>query len=86
MKNNILLISILCSAANLQSQVGINTSSPQATLDVAASPSDQVKADGFIAPRLTGSALKSKDNLYGASQMGAIVFATTASPDAGQDA
>ena len=64
-------------------QVGINTSVPQATLDVVASPLNNTKIDGLIAPRLTGAELKSKDALYQATtpsflgQTGAIVYVTT---------
>lgn len=64
-------------------QVGVNTTDPKATLDVVASPSDATKVDGFIAPRLTGAELKSKDALYQpttpsvAGQTGAIVYITT---------
>lgn len=58
------------------SQVGINTTSPKATLDVAVNITDPSKADGFIAPRLKGSELKSKDALYGSDQKGTIVYVT----------
>lgn len=59
-------------------QVGINTTAPQATLDVMSAPSDLTKTDGFIAPRLTGAELKSKDLNYTISQTGAIVYVTQA--------
>lgn len=73
---------ILCSSF-IFSQVGINTETPQATLEVVASPTDLTKVDGVIAPRLSGDQLKSKDALYGTAQTGAIIYATSASPDAG---
>lgn len=60
-------------------QVGIDTSDPKATLDVVAKPLDLSKADGIIAPRLTGNELKAKDNLYGIGQNGVFIFATSAS-------
>lgn len=59
-------------------QIGVNTTDPKATLDVAASPADAAKIDGFIAPRLTGNELKAKDALYLAPQTGAVVYITQA--------
>ena len=56
--------------------VGINTSTPAATLDVVASPNISTRVDGFIAPRLKGSELQSKDALYTTTQDGAIVYIT----------
>ena len=61
-----------------EGRVGINTSTPAATLDVVASPSISTRIDGLIAPRLKGSELKSKNNLYTADQDGAIVYVTEA--------
>ncbi|SEV93475.1 hypothetical protein SAMN05421841_0266 [Chryseobacterium wanjuense] len=62
-------------------QVGINTPNPQATLDVVGQEKNLRKVDGIIAPRLAGNQLKAKDGLYGSSQIGAIVYATSpASP------
>ena len=58
--------------------VGINTSTPAATLDVVASPNISTRVDGFIAPRLKGSELQTKDALYTAIQDGAIVYVTEA--------
>lgn len=60
------------------SQVGIDTSDPKATLDVAAKPTDILFPDGIIAPRLTGNELKTKDNAYGSDQNGTIIFVTSA--------
>ncbi len=58
--------------------VGINTSTPAATLDVVASPNISTRVDGLIAPRLKGSELQTKDALYTAIQDGAIVYVTEA--------
>lgn len=80
------LVSIALLGATLtMAQVGINTEEPKATLDVSASPEDMTLIDGFIAPRLTGDELKDKDALYTAAtgQTGTIVYATSASSDAG---
>ncbi|UOV00034.1 hypothetical protein MUU74_08775 [Chryseobacterium daecheongense] len=57
-------------------QVGINTESPKATLEVAGTPTDNTKYDGIIAPRITGDQLKAKN--YSASQTGALVYITSA--------
>ncbi|MFV0529864.1 MAG: hypothetical protein ACK5MD_00295 [Flavobacteriales bacterium] len=54
-------------------QVGINTESPKATLDVVAK--DGV-AGAIIAPRLTGEQIKDADSKYDATREGAIVYAT----------
>lgn len=65
-------------------QVGINTQTPMATLDIVASPSDLTKIDGIIAPRITGDQLKAKDTLYtkttstNAGQTGVIIYVTDA--------
>ncbi len=60
----------------LRAQSGINTKSPQATLDVATS-NDPNMPEGLIGPRMTGEQLKAKDALYGAEQDGALVYITT---------
>ncbi|WP_313029632.1 hypothetical protein [Soonwooa sp.] len=81
MKSNILLISsIVISTFTFaqEGRVGINTTSPAATLDVIASPTITTRIDGFIAPRLTGEHLKAKDALYTNAQDAAIVYVTEA--------
>lgn len=77
MKKQFILLSSLITGFAF-SQVGINTETPKATLDVMASPSDITKIDGFIAPRLKGSELKAKDANYDTQQTGAIVYVTEA--------
>lgn len=57
-------------------QVGVNTQTPQATLDVVGNPTDTAKYDGIIAPRITGDQLKLKT--YSSSQTGALVYVTSA--------
>lgn len=76
MKKKLLIAGAFCSSVGMFSQMGVNTTNPQATLDVVATPSVTTKADGFIAPRLTGSELKAKDNAYGNSQKGTIIYVT----------
>lgn len=77
MKKIIITIGVLVSGA-AYSQVGIDTETPKATLDVAGKPSDLTKADGIIAPRLKGSELKAKDALYTAEQKASLVYVTEA--------
>lgn len=76
--NKYLFLPIALISIYSYSQVGINEETPNATLDVAASPADMTKVDGVIAPRLTGDELAAKDVLYEAPQTGAIVYATAA--------
>lgn len=58
-------------------QVGINTETPKATLDVVGTPTDLTKADGIIAPRISGNNLANKDALYTSAQTGTIVYVTS---------
>ncbi|HAO07606.1 MAG TPA: hypothetical protein DCQ50_11570 [Chryseobacterium sp.] len=69
---------ILTNAQTSPGKVGINTTSPNATLDVAGNPTDVNAADGILAPRLTGDELKAKDVLYGTDQTGTLVYITAA--------
>lgn len=78
MKKNIILLGALLSTGAYHAQVGIDTQTPQATLDVVAKPLDLTKTDGIIAPRLRGVELKAKDGNYSSSQTGAIVYVTEA--------
>lgn len=76
MKNKLFTLAFLSASAFTFAQVGINTNSPQATLDVVGIPENTSKLDGVIAPRLTGVQLKAKN--YMAAQTGAIVYVTLA--------
>ena len=78
MKKNIIFLFIHVMSITVFSQVGINTNTPKATLDVVASPLVTSKIDGLIAPRLKGSELKSKGTLYTAEQDATIVYVTEA--------
>jgi len=60
----------------IQAQVGINTSTPHATLDVNGKPTDNTVLDGIIAPRITGDQLRAKT--YTAAQTGAMVYVSAA--------
>ncbi|WP_106917728.1 hypothetical protein [Chryseobacterium aurantiacum] len=70
------LIAILFSGL-AYSQVGINTDTPNSTLDVMINPTVS-KPEGIIAPRMTGDVLKGKDLLYGTAQNAALVYVTGA--------
>ncbi|GEN78212.1 hypothetical protein CHA01nite_39520 [Chryseobacterium hagamense] len=61
-------------------QVGINTQTPAATLDVAArtTGTSTTTAEGLIAPRLTLADLNAKAAAYGASQAGSLIYVTDA--------
>lgn len=75
MKKTVLILFVGLSGFSY-SQVGINTTTPQATLEVTGFPADPLKLDGVIAPKLTGNQLAAKT--YTAMQTGAIVYATAA--------
>ena len=55
-------------------QVGINTQTPETTLEVVGKPDDISHYDGIIPPRITGNQLALK--FYSSSKKRAIVFAT----------
>jgi hypothetical protein len=77
MNKLLLSISALVYAANVSAQtgkVGINTETPQATLDIKGVASDPTAHDGIIAPRLTGDELSKKN--YTSAQTGALVYVT----------
>ena len=60
---------------SLRAQVGINTTTPETTLDVVGKPNDSNHYDGIIPPRVTGDQLSAK--FYSSAKKGAIVFATS---------
>lgn len=61
-------------------QVGINTQTSAATLDVAAltTGTSTTTAEGLIAPRLTIADLNAKASAYGSSQAGSLIYVTDA--------
>ncbi|WP_126651102.1 beta strand repeat-containing protein [Chryseobacterium aureum] len=75
MKKKLLPLAVLLSIA-IEAQVGINTTTPQATLDVTGTPGVTTSLDGIIAPRLTGDELRAKT--YTGAQTGALVYVTNA--------
>lgn len=78
MTKKLLLAATIAVSSIAYAQVGINTATPKATLDVTSAPSDPTKIDGFIAPRLTGAELKAKDANYDVPQTGTIIYVTQA--------
>ncbi|MGE8431537.1 hypothetical protein [Chryseobacterium joostei] len=76
MNKKLLLTCSICLTSLLYGQIGINTESPSATLDVAGKPTVTNSVDGLLPPRLTGDQLKAKDAIYGSNQNGAIVYVT----------
>ncbi len=64
-----------------QGRVGINTSTPAATLDVVASTTDTSRPDALLVPRMSRAQLLAKDAAYAdgnataaSAQNGALVF------------
>ena len=58
----------------LYGQVGINSSSPKATLDLNRSVINS--PEGLLTVRMTGTELASRDNLYTADQTSTVVYVT----------
>lgn len=79
MKKNVLCAFFVFSGIAMAfSQVGINNTSPKATLDVSAKSNDGTRPEGFIAPRLTGDEIKAADAQYTADQKGTLIYAMAA--------
>lgn len=53
MKKIVLFLGFISLLTDLNTQVGINTSNPQTTLDVAGNGASATIKDGFRAPRIT---------------------------------
>lgn len=78
MKKQLLSIIVLLTCSEISAQVGINSTTPKATLDIAAKTSNGSTPEGIIAPRLTGDQIKAADAQYTAAQQGTIIYATAA--------
>lgn len=75
MKVSVLITLLLFSFLSF-AQVGIKTTTPQATLDVIGDPTITTSADGIIAPRLTLAQLNAKTT-YGIAQTAALLYVTS---------
>ncbi|SIR03290.1 hypothetical protein SAMN05880573_11481 [Chryseobacterium sp. RU33C] len=76
----IMLVGLSAVSKAQQGRVGINTTTPAATLDVVANTTDNTRPDALLVPRMTAAELSSKDDTsgtYGAPQNGAIVYITS---------
>ncbi|RNA61552.1 hypothetical protein D1631_06210 [Chryseobacterium nematophagum] len=73
-KTNLLLCTLLGTLA--YSQVGVNTVTPKATLDITAKNTDGSTAEGLIVPRFTGNQLFAAiaSNVYTMDQHGSMVY------------
>lgn len=77
---------LVCFSALSQAQqrgVGVNTTTPAATLDVVANTADNAMPDAVLVPRMTAAELAAKDAAYVAAQNGALVFVTSGTGVAG---
>ncbi|SEM76980.1 hypothetical protein SAMN05421856_106205 [Chryseobacterium taichungense] len=74
----IITIAVSLYSLSLIAQVGVNTTTPKATLDVTARTTNGSRPEGFIAPRLTGDQIKAADAQYETAQTGTIAYATSA--------
>ena len=76
MKKSSYLLFVL-STTLIYGQVGINTQTPETTLEVVGKPNDISHYDGIIPPRITGNQLAAKKT-YTNAKTGTIVFVTSA--------
>ncbi len=74
MKKILLTLAFIATGVIATAQVGVNNVSPQASLDVSASPAGE--PDGVLVPRVTVAQLNAKSTLYAGEQNGALVFVT----------
>lgn len=67
-------LGLLFFSVSAHAQIGINTNSPKATLDITVKK-ETLSIEGLIPPRLTLEELTAKGNtLYGAEQEGTIIY------------
>ncbi|GAA5086347.1 hypothetical protein GCM10023210_08090 [Chryseobacterium ginsengisoli] len=72
-----MLVGFVAIAQAQQGRVGINTTTPAATLDVVGTPADATKPDALLVPRLTRGQLQAKDAVYTSVQNGALAFVSS---------
>ena len=71
-------------ASPLKAQVTIGAQvPPHSTLEVVKVPAGNTTPDGIMAPQISGADLKTADAKYGTAENSALVYALSASPDAG---
>ncbi|CAD7802280.1 hypothetical protein CHRY9390_00905 [Chryseobacterium aquaeductus] len=75
-KNLLVFFSLLFSMMN--SQIGINTQLPKATIDVSAKNNNGSTPEGMLIPRLKGSEIRLMDGQMGTDQNSALLYATEA--------
>lgn len=76
-KHNVSFLALLGLSAMAYGQnVGINTTTPKVNLDITGTPTDTTKADGLMAPRITGNQLFAKNTQYTVDHKGALVYVT----------
>ena len=73
----IMLVGLSALSKAQQGRVGINTTTPAATLDVVANTTDNARPDALLVPRMTRAQLLAKDAAYTSAQNGALAFVTT---------
>ncbi|MDH6250672.1 hypothetical protein M2347_000399 [Chryseobacterium sp. H1D6B] len=78
-----MLVSFAALSQAQQRGVGVNTTTPAATLDVVANTTDNTMADAVLVPRMTATQLNAKNAAYIAAQNGALVFVTSGTGTAG---
>ncbi|GEM_PF-1069563 len=76
MLKKITTLSVLFCSLSVYAQVGIDTETPKATLDVVGKPTETTVLDGLIAPRITGEQLRAKT--YTDDQIGTLIYVTEA--------
>lgn len=79
MKNKLLIISLLgviTVSAQQNGKVGVNTTTPQVTLDIQGEPANAAALDGLRAPQITGAQLRAKT--YTSSQTGTLMYVSAA--------
>jgi len=72
-----MLVGFVAIAQAQQGRVGINTTTPAATLDVVGTPADATRPDALLVPRITRGQLQAKDAVYTAAQNGALAFVSS---------
>ncbi|MBQ0152625.1 MAG: hypothetical protein KBS61_07005 [Chryseobacterium sp.] len=77
MKRTIYSLTFLLASLGYNAQVGVNTESPSATLDIAGKPTVATIPDGVIAPRVSLANLNTKASIYTTAQTGAIVYVSS---------